>query len=166
MKQDILHIIEVLNQAAVRYVVAGGLAVIAHGYLRVTIDIDLVVDLKRDNLLKALDALDRIGYKPRLPITAEQFADEKMRDNWINEKEMLVFPLWNPTDASGLVIDIFVKGPFDFDEEYDRAEWMTIDNNLNVPFVGLDCLLRMKKEAARPKDLIDIEFLEKARDEK
>ena len=107
MKKDILHIIEVLNQAKVRYVVAGGLAVIAHGYMRVTMDVDLVVDLKRDNLLKALDALGRIGYKPRLPVTVEQFADEKMRDNWITEKEMLVFPLWNPNEPLGLIIDIF-----------------------------------------------------------
>ena len=79
---------------------------------------------------------------------------------------MLVFPLWNPNEPLGLIIDIFVKCPFDFDKEYDHAEWMAINDNLKVPFVDLDCLLRMKNEAARPKDLIEIEYLEKARDEK
>jgi len=166
VKREIHTILAALNKADVRYVVAGGLAVIAHGYLRATMDVDLVVDLERDNLLKALAALDRIGYKPRLPVTAEQFADEKIRDSWINEKEMLVFPLWKPAEARGLVVDVFVKCPFDFGEEYGRAEWLAIDGDLTVPFVGLDCLLRMKKEAARPKDLVDIEYLEKARDGK
>ena len=35
-----------LNDASVRFLVAGGLAVNAHGYLRLTYDVDLVVDRK------------------------------------------------------------------------------------------------------------------------
>ena len=36
-----------LNAAGVRYLVAGGLAVNAHGYVRLTQDVDLVVQLSR-----------------------------------------------------------------------------------------------------------------------
>ena len=34
-----------LNEAEVRYLVAGGLAVMAHGYLRMTRDLDLILAL-------------------------------------------------------------------------------------------------------------------------
>ena len=33
-----------LNNAGVRYLVAGGLAVVAHGFVRFTNDVDLIVD--------------------------------------------------------------------------------------------------------------------------
>lgn len=166
MELEVRQIAEALSRADVRYVVAGGLAVIAHGYLRLTMDVDLVIDLEQGNLLRALDALEKIGYMPRLPVTGEQFADAAIREGWIRDKNMLVFPLWKPSDANSMVIDIFVQHPFDFAEEYAAAKWMGIEGGLNIPFVGLECLLSMKREAARPKDLVDIEYLEKARDEK
>ena len=166
MKNEVQQIVEVLNNAHVRYVVAGGLAVIAHGYLRLTMDIDLVIDLERDNLLRGLNTLEKVGYKPRLPVTNEQFANAQTREGWIKEKNMMVFPLWNPSEANGMLVDIFVKCPFDFADEYAKAKWMEIEGGPQVPFVGLDCLLRMKEIAARPKDLVDIEYLERARNEK
>jgi predicted nucleotidyltransferase len=165
MKDEVQQVFKVLNDAGVRYVVAGGLAVIAHGYLRLTMDVDLVIDLEHDNILKGLIALERVGYKPRLPVAHEQFADAKTRESWIRDKNMLVFPLWNPDQMTGLMIDVFVECPFDFEEEYSNVKWMETDEGENVPFVGLDCLLRMKKEAARPKDLIDIEYLNRVQQE-
>ena len=165
MKKEVQQIVEALNNANVRYVVAGGLAVVAHGYLRLTMDIDLVIDLERDNLLRGLNVLETVGYKPRLPVTNEQFADVKIRENWIKDKNMMVFPLWNPSDVNGMVVDIFVKCPFDFEDEYANAKWMEIDGGTQVPVVGLDCLLKMKETAARPKDLVDIEYLKRIRNE-
>lgn len=165
MKKEVQQIVGALNNADVRYVVAGGLAVVAYGYLRLTMDIDLVIDLERDNLLRALNTLEMVGYKPRLPVTKEQFADAQTRENWVKDKNMMVFPLWNPSDVNGIVIDIFVKCPFDFADEYTKAKWMEIDGGPRVPLVGLDCLLRMKAMAARPKDLLDIEYLERVRNE-
>ncbi len=37
-------IIQALNEAGVRYLVVGGLAVVAHGHVRFTADVDLVLD--------------------------------------------------------------------------------------------------------------------------
>jgi predicted nucleotidyltransferase len=163
MKKEVQQIVSALNHANVRYVVAGGLAVIAYGYLRLTMDVDLVIDLERENLLRALNALEMIGYKPRLPVTKEAFADARTRENWVSNKNMMVFPLWKPSDTNGIVIDIFAKCPFNFADEYAKAKWMEIEGGLRIPFIDLDCLLRMKAKAARPKDLLDIEYLERAR---
>jgi len=160
MKNEVRRITTALNEASVRYVVVGGLAVVAHGYVRATMDIDLVIDLNRENLVNALGALEKIGFCPRLPVSKEQFADPEMREQWIKEKHMLVFPLWNP-DAPTLIIDVFVKSPFDFDGEYKKAVWIDFDDELTIPFVARDSLIRMKQEAGRPKDMDDIEHLNK-----
>jgi hypothetical protein len=40
-----------LNEAGVHYIVVGGMAVIAHGYMRATHDVDIVVRLSRNNIL-------------------------------------------------------------------------------------------------------------------
>jgi len=68
-------IVGTLNQTGVRYLVAGGVAVNAHGYLRFTQDMDLVIALDPANIVRAFDALSKLGYKPQVPITAEQFAN-------------------------------------------------------------------------------------------
>ncbi|MBI1864600.1 MAG: hypothetical protein HYR98_02505, partial [Nitrospirae bacterium] len=78
-------IVRALNEAGVRYLVAGGLAVNAHGYLRFTKDADLVVQLMPDNIRRAFAALKTLGYKPLAPVTAQQFADRDTREGWIRD---------------------------------------------------------------------------------
>ena len=60
-KQSVEEIVRVLNAASVRYLIAGGLAVVAHGYLRFTADVDLILDLDEDNTRRALAALAGSG---------------------------------------------------------------------------------------------------------
>jgi len=60
--ESVTAIVEALNGAGVRCLVVGGLAVVAHGYLRFTNDIDLVVQLEKGNILLAFDALGGLGY--------------------------------------------------------------------------------------------------------
>jgi hypothetical protein len=55
---DVRTILSALNDANVRYLIVGGLAVVAHGYVRFTQDIDLVVQLERENVLRAMNAFD------------------------------------------------------------------------------------------------------------
>jgi len=71
------QIFRALNGAGVQYLVVGGLAVNAHGYLRFTKDIDFVVQLLPENIKQAFAALGTLGYRPNVPVTGEQFADPK-----------------------------------------------------------------------------------------
>ncbi|MGB5406736.1 MAG: hypothetical protein WBN08_08360 [Thiogranum sp.] len=76
MKLDsVEQIFQALNSAGVRYLVAGGLAVNAHGYLRFTKDVDFVLQLVPDNIQRAFAALGDLGYRPNVPVTGAQFAD-------------------------------------------------------------------------------------------
>ena len=60
-KQSVEEIVRVLNAASVRYLIAGGLAVVAHGYLRFTADVELFLDLDEDNTRRALAVLAGLG---------------------------------------------------------------------------------------------------------
>lgn len=147
-----------LEAGGVRYLVAGGLAVNAHGYLRFTKDLDVIVQLIPDNISRAFAALQALGYRPLVPITAAQFADASLREGWISEKGMRVLQFWSDVHRE-TPIDMFVSEPFGFDEEYERALVKPLHGSIMVRFVSVPTLIRMKQEAGRPQDLTDIEHL-------
>ncbi len=151
-------IVRALNSAGVRYLVAGGLAVNAHGYLRFTKDMDLVIQLVPDNITRALDALKEIGYEPLVPVTPQQFADEAIREGWRRDKSMQVLQLWSD-DHVETPIDIFVYEPFPFDDEYASALLKPLYGSIEVRFVSIPTLIKMKEAAGREQDKIDIEHL-------
>jgi predicted nucleotidyltransferase len=53
-------VLAALNEAEVRYLVAGGVAVVLHGHLRTTADLDLIVDLHAENTAKVVTALESL----------------------------------------------------------------------------------------------------------
>ncbi len=58
---------DTLNTAGIRYVVVGGLATVLHGYARLTVDIDLMVDLAPEQAEKVISTLTTLGLVPQLP---------------------------------------------------------------------------------------------------
>lgn len=154
---DVRTILRALNEANVRYLIVGGLAVVAHGYVRFTQDIDLVVQLERENVLRAMNALTGIDYRPLIPVDAAQFADEALRQQWRYDKGMIVFQMLNPQRVSTR-IDIFVTEPFVFEEEFERAKrhkW----GDLQAPVLRIEGLIAMKEAAGRPQDVADAALL-------
>jgi hypothetical protein len=153
-------IVGALNAAKVRYLIVGGLAVNAHGYQLMTVDVDLVVKLKTENLLAGLRALVGLGYAPRIPVSPEQFADPAIRDTWLSEKGMLFFQLHSDIHRT-TPIDFFVHEPFDFDTEYEQAISEPIAPGLEARIIRLETLMEMKRAANRLKDLVDLDALQK-----
>src|SRR4051812_13422332 len=93
--RSIETIVKALNDAKVKYLVVGGVAVVAHGYERFTRDLDLVIGLEADNIRRGLQTLIEIGYMLRIPVTPDQFADAALREEWRREKNMIVLQLWS-----------------------------------------------------------------------
>lgn len=155
-------LVRALEEAGVRYLVAGGLAVNAHGYLRFTRDIDLVVQLSPQNILSAFAAFETLGYRPLVPVMAKEFADSATRAQWIRDKGMTVLNFWSERHRE-TPIDVFVTEPFAFDEEHARALVKSL-GPIAVRFVSIASLIRMKEIAGRPQDKIDIEYLRKLQD--
>jgi predicted nucleotidyltransferase len=155
---DIEVILRALNEAETRYLIVGGIAVVAHGYVRYTADLDIVLQLEPENVLRAMHALEAIGYRPLVPVKGEDFANAALRRTWVEEKNMLVFQVM-ALDRPDTRLDIFVEEPFSFTEEYQRAKWDEIAG-IRVPILRYDELIRMKRAAGRPKDLADVAELE------
>jgi predicted nucleotidyltransferase len=153
--EPVLH---ALNDAGVRYLVVGGVAVVLHGYLRTTGDLDLVIELQPENLLRALDALERAGFRPRPPVPLRSFADPDTRRSWIETKNLRVFSLWH-ADLPGFEVDLFVEEPFDFDQAWERRVTVQLGGT-NATVVSLADLLSLKRRAGRARDLEDVDALE------
>ena len=156
------HSVETLvrrfNEAGVRYLIAGGFAVVAHGYSRLTVDLDFVLDLEPENAAKALAILKDEGYAPTIPVAIEQFADAKLREDWVENRNMVAFPLHSEKHRLTSV-DIFVREPFEFERAYAERHRSPVAPDLMGDFVSLEDLLKLKTAAGRPKDLQDIYYL-------
>lgn len=155
-------IVRTLNDNKVDYLIVGGLAVNAHGYQRATDDVDLVMGLAPENVIRGLHALESIGYHMAIPVTPEQFANAAQREKWRREKNMVVLKLWSDVHRSAPV-DVFVYEPFEFSSELALAEWQEIEPGLKAPVVRLQTLLELKRSAGRLQDLADIEALDEIR---
>lgn len=157
-------IFRALEAEEVRYLVIGGLAVNAHGYQRTTGDLVLVLFLSRENVLRALRALEGLGYGPVLPVDAEDFADPATRREWIEKKNLRVFSLASD-EHPDTAVDILAEPPFPFEEEHARAAVAEVTPDLSAPFVRLSALIAMKEGSGRPRDRDDVEHLRRIRDE-
>jgi predicted nucleotidyltransferase len=158
--ESLQTVFRALNEARCEYLVVGGIAVMAHGHVRLTQDVDIVLSLSSPLLVDALNALKRLGYRSKLPVDVLDFADSAKRKVWREEKNMVVFNLYSD-QIPDVTIDIFPAEPFDFATEYKRAKAYLMGPSLEIPVISLARLIAMKREAARPQDLIDIDKLGK-----
>lgn len=163
MAFNLREIFMALDKAQARYVVVGGLAVILHGYLRATRDIDLVIGLEPLNCLKGLQALEAVGLRPRLPVAMQDFANPEKRRDWHDNRHMLVFQLWDPKNPLRS-IDIFVKEPINFSSLWRDAVVKDYDG-IPVRTASIPHLIEMKTVANRPQDRADIEQLRAIQEE-
>ncbi|MCU1348288.1 MAG: hypothetical protein JWO56_1318 [Acidobacteria bacterium] len=157
MVGDIERLLQELSRSGVRYLVVGGVAVVLHGYLRSTADLDLIIGLETPNVEAALATFERLGFQPRAPVPLRAFADADERRRWVEEKNLTVFSLWH-SKMPGFEIDIFVESPIPFDDAYGRASWARLGES-SVPVAAIDDLVAMKLAADRPRDREDIEAL-------
>jgi hypothetical protein len=151
-------IVNALNTAEVRYLVAGGLAVVAHGYVRFTADVDLILDLEPANTMRAVTAIESLGYRPRAPVAFGEFADPEKRAQWVRDRNLTVFSVYSPQHPLTEVA-LFVEPPLDFETAYQNAVRKEIAPGLAATFIGIRDLRHLKRVAGRPQDLLDLEKL-------
>lgn len=153
MPGDIEATLSGLARANVRYLIVGGVAVVMHGHLRVTADLDLVLSLEKENLDRAIAALEALGFRPRAPVPLRLFADAAARESWIRETGLTVFSLWSAS-RPGFEIDLFVSEPFNFENVYARAVRVQLETCL-ATVVPLEDLIALKESVGRPRDIED-----------
>lgn len=151
------QIIDALESAGVRYVIAGGFAVNLHGFLRFTKDLDLLIDLSTENASLAMNVLAASGLRPRVPVALADFADAEKRRDWFENRNMLVFQVVDPADPF-CSVDVFIRNPIAFDQLWQRSLRASLGATA-CRIASIDDLIAMKAEAGRPQDLRDIEEL-------
>ncbi|OGX44416.1 MAG: hypothetical protein A3G37_04515 [Omnitrophica WOR_2 bacterium RIFCSPLOWO2_12_FULL_46_30] len=153
-----LDIVKALNKGKIKYAVAGGVAVVLHGFTRFTADLDLIVELSEENLDKFFDIMYSLEYRPRVPVKKEEFKDSRIRQEWIDKKGMIVFSFFHIRDHLKIV-DMLVTEPIKFSEIEKDIEKIEI-NRVKVCTISNRHLRKLKSLANRPQDLIDIRNLE------
>jgi predicted nucleotidyltransferase len=155
-----------LRDNEVRYVVVGGVALLLHGVVRLTLDLDLAVLLERDNLTSFLGVMEKLGMRPRVPVPPSDILDPDKVAEWKSEKNMKAFTFLNPREP-GDEIDLLIEEIIPFDEIMKDAVTFSI-SGVPVKVVSIEHLKKMKSISGRAQDLADLESLaelEKIRDE-
>jgi len=148
-----------LNRKAVRYMVAGGIAVNLYGIERATADVDIMLKPNRENLLRFVEVVKKLGLKPKAPVKLEDFIDEGKRRDWLINKGMRVFSLYDLKNPF-FILDVFVEIPFDFDEVYKRRKRIGFENTI-IPVLPIKELIEMKEQTGRPQDRADVFYLKR-----
>lgn len=145
------ELLERLARGDVEFVIVGGLAVISHGHLRATLDLDVCYARTPRNICKLATTLAPI--RPRLrgaPANLPFLWDEATLRNGLN------FTL--VTDEGDLDLLGEVTGLGSYDDIALRSIEIAL-YGLSVRVLSLDDLMRSKAAAGRAKDLIDLEAL-------
>lgn len=158
MDLDYLGIFRALNRSGIDYLVVGGLAVNFHGIPRMTYDIDLMVHVEPQNVLKLVSLLTGWGYKPKIPVDPRDLADEEKRNSWIAEKGMVAFNFYSDKHPIG-EIDLVIESPIPYDQLKKNAVIIEIQGE-KIRVVSLHDLIQLKRHAGRKQDLADAEHLE------
>ena len=152
LKTELLAAARALDQAAIPYAVCGGLAVVLHGFPRLTRDLDFLV--QESDLEPAKEALGKTGFT--IPGGLIPFDIGK-------EHERRIFRLSKRIGAELLTVDLLLVPDF-LQDVWDDREVYEVEG-VPIQVVSRKGLLKMKRIAGRPQDLSDIDSLERGEDE-
>ncbi len=139
---DFQDFIECLNKAEVEYILVVGYAVILHGYIRSTADMDVWVNRSGGNYYKLQEAFVQFGA----PIfSMEEFSG-------------IQYDVWGiGIEPNKIEVSSKIQG-VSFSDAFPHCKIFT-QNNVNVRYIHLKHLLLAKEASGRFKDKADIEEL-------
>jgi len=148
---DPLRAFQTLDRHGVRFVVIGGVGARLHGSPTVTNDTDICYERSPENLKRLAAALRDLRATLR---GVEDDAPFLLDEKTLAAGDHFTFT----TRAGDLDCLGTPAGVGGFDELADGAVPFDIDG-LTVVVASIDDLIRMKRAAGRPKDLIEVEVL-------
>ena len=153
------QVFRALHKHQVHYLVVGGVAVNLYGVLRMTADLDLMLHLTDgDNVGRFVAAMKELGYKPRAPVKADDFANPEKRQEWSKDKGALVFTWVAP--QSYQQVDVFLQDQMAFEEAYRRRRVVPL-SDFEISVISLKDLKKLKQGAGRVTDISDLNQLSK-----
>jgi hypothetical protein len=147
---DAERIFAVLDAHRVEYVVVGGIAVQAHGHVRMTNDVDLIPSPTPVNLERLAAALTELQARVLNPGGEHLEIDAQMLPR---------ATLWQLATRHG-DIDVLndAPGAAPFRQLRERALVIALGDHV-IPIAARDDLIKMKRATGRPVDIADIAAL-------
>lgn len=149
MNSDWLDLLQELRAAGARFLLVGAHAVGVHGIPRATRDIDVWVEATAENAARVIVALTRFGA-PLQTLGVEQ--GDFTHPGRVVQLGVAPNRIDLMTSVSGL-------------DSFDAAFANRLDavvEGVPVPVLGLRELITNKRASGRPKDLLDLEWLERS----
>jgi predicted nucleotidyltransferase len=148
LNTELIKLLHQFEKQNVHYLIIGGLATNRYGYHRITGDVDLYIKDSIENRKNLIAALEQAGYGKFDSLLTTQIIPgycEIMMDDGIYADLMTEIPGLNKED---------------FGEHYEKALIENVDG-VTVRFISYDHLIQNKKVTGRPKDLLDVQELER-----
>lgn len=146
--EDVKTVTRLLNEAGCHYALIGGYALAAHGYVRFSEDVDILVDPSAENTRRWIDALGKLPDRASLELTGED-------DLFVREGPYAV----RINDA--FTIDILPAAcGHSWEELSPYVEELEVDGD-RIRVLNLEGLL-LTKQGMRDRDRADRHVLEEA----
>lgn len=128
----------------------GGGAVNFHGYQRHSADVDFWIDTSPANLKKLLAVFSKMDYE------LDDFPKK------VKQKRQNISVKFSPLDLDLELITNFSVNK-SFDQAYEDSEVVVRedDSNLRYHILSFDDLITSKIKSGRPKDLLDVQELQR-----
>jgi uncharacterized protein (DUF2249 family) len=137
----LLRVCSLLNKHGAKYLVVGARACWLHGYIRATLDVDILVPEDLENHKRIIAALSELKDGFAAELTPQDFVDN------------IVVKI-----ADEVEVDVSTRAwKVTYDEAQKSALRRTIDD-LQIPYVDLPTLIR-SKSTHREQDKVDVERL-------
>ncbi len=145
---EIKDLLKLLNDHSAEYMIIGAQACAAHGYVRATADLDILIHPTEENIKRVRSALEAFGYD-----TTDASLDD------FKTKKILFRQYWYDVDihpsASGIKT-----------EQALEKKFSGMYEGIPSHFASLDDLIKMKESAGRPQDLEDLKYLKEIKRQK
>ena len=142
MEPSFEKLLVLLAEAGVRFIVVGGVAVTLQGYVRLTEDVDLLLDSAPENVANLLKTLGNYGEGFARELSTEDFTEEEGAVRIVEEVEQCQIDLF--TIMSGLR----------YSDVIDAADRHTI-GKYAIPYASKAHLIGWKERSVREKDHFD-----------
>lgn len=147
MNEDFRDLLEALLRAGARFLVVGAHAMAVHGVPRATGDLDVWIDSEPGNVERVWQALVQFGAP--------------VRGMGLSREDLLTPGMVVQIGLPPRRIDILTEvSGLAFDEAWAKRTLHSIGSQ-EVPFLGRADLVRNKRASGRPKDLADLDVLER-----
>jgi hypothetical protein len=154
-------IIIALCEKRVKFIIFGGVAIVLHGVERMTLDLDISIELEKENIDSFLDVMKNFNLSPRPPLPPQILYDLEIMNYIIKEKNAVAFTFIDKENPFKQV-DVLIHPELRYEKWINKTQEMELFGH-KICILSKEAIIELKQNLKQPrdKDLIDIKELKK-----